>query len=152
MLPLDLNEIADEVARLALPDARRRGVALETELASGLPAVLGDRVYLQQVLLNLFLNGMDAMIDTPQAERRIVVRTQRTGEQSVSVSVSDTGHGIPSDRLSNVFKSFYTTKEHGMGLGLAIARSIVEVHGGRIWASNNPGGGATLCFSLPVAS
>ena len=152
MLPVDLNQIADEVARLAAPDARRRGVVVETELAPGLPLVCGDRVYLQQVLLNFFLNGMDAMIDTPQAERRIVVRTQSNGEQSVSVSVIDAGHGIRSGQLSDVFKSFYTTKEHGMGLGLAIARSIIEVHGGRIWASNNPRGGATLCFSLPVAS
>ena len=152
MLPVDLNQIADEVARLASPDARRRGVVVETELAPGLPAVIGDRVYLQQVLLNFLLNGMDAMIDTPQAERRIIVRTQLNGEQSVSVSVIDAGHGIRSGQLSDVFKSFYTTKEHGMGLGLAIARSIIEVHGGRIWASNNPHGGATLCFSLPVAS
>ena len=152
MLPVDLNQIADEVARLASPDARRRGIVVDTELAPALPAVRGDRVYLQQVLLNFFLNGMDAMIDTPQAERRIVVRTQSNGEQSVSVSVIDAGHGIRSGQLSDVFKSFYTTKEHGMGLGLAIARSIIEVHGGRIWASNNPRGGATLCFSLPVAS
>ena len=152
MLPLDLNQIADEVSRLASPDARRRGIVVETELSPALPAVRGDRVYLQQVLLNFFLNGMDAMTDTPQAERRIIVRTQLNGEQSITVSVIDTGHGIRSGQLSDVFKSFYTTKEHGMGLGLAIARSIIEVHGGRIWASNNPRGGATLCFSLPVAS
>jgi PAS domain S-box-containing protein len=152
MIPLDLNEIAEEVARLALPDAHRRGVVVETEFVSDLPAVRGDRVYLQQVLLNLLLNGMDAMIDTPQAERHIVLRTGRNGEQSVSVSVSDTGHGIRPDQLSNVFNSFYTTKEHGMGLGLAIARSIIEVHGGRIWASNNLGGGATFCFTVPTTT
>jgi two-component system, LuxR family, sensor kinase FixL len=152
MHPLDLNEVADEVVQLVSTDARRRSVALETEIASGLPVVRGDRIYLQQVLLNLLLNGMDAMMDTPQADRRIIVRTQRSGEQSVSVSISDSGHGIPSDRLSHVFESFYTTKEHGMGLGLAIARSIIEVHGGRIWASNNPGGGATFCFTLPATT
>jgi len=151
MLPLDLNEIAEEVARLVLPDARRRNVVVDTELASGLPVVRGDRVYLQQVLLNLLLNGMDAMADIPSAERRIVVRTQHNGERSVSVSVSDTGHGIPSDQLSNVFKSFYTTKERGMGLGLAVARSIIEVHGGRIWASADSRSGATFNFTLPTA-
>jgi PAS domain S-box-containing protein len=147
-VPLDLNELAVEVAQLALPDARRRGVAVETDLALGLPAVLGDRVYLQQVLLNLFLNGMDAMADTPPAERRLIVRTQRTRE-AISVSVSDTGHGIGQDRLSHIFKSFYTTKEHGMGLGLAIARTIIEAHGGRICAENNEGG-ATFRFTVPV--
>lgn len=102
------------------------------------------------MLLNLILNGMDAMNDTPEGERRIVVRTQTNGDQTLMVSVTDTGHGIAADRLPSVFNSFFTTKEHGMGLGLAIARSIVEVHGGRIWASNNPAGGATFFFTLPV--
>ena len=152
MLPLDLNKIADEVVQLALHDARRRGIVLETALESGLPVVRGERVYLQQVLLNLLLNGMDAMLDTPRANRRLLVCTQRDGKESVGVSVSDTGHGIPTDRLSSVFDSFYTTREHGMGLGLAIARSIIEVHGGRIWASNNPHGGATLTFTLPATT
>ncbi len=152
MLSLDLNEIAAEVARMVLPDARRRNVVLQTELAPGLPVVRGDRVYLQQVLLNLLLNGMDAMSETPQAERRIVVRTELSEGNSVSVSVSDAGHGIRSDKLSDVFKSFYTTKKHGMGLGLAVARSIIEIHEGRIWANNNPGGGATFKFTLPTAT
>jgi PAS domain S-box-containing protein len=150
LVPLDLNELVGEVMGLVLPDARRRGVALETQLASGLPAVLGDRVCLQQVLLNLLLNGMDAMIDTPQEERRIVVCTQRTGEKSVSVSVSDKGHGIPPGWQSKIFESFLTTKEHGMGLGLAIARSLIDAHGGRIWAENNENGGATFRFNLPT--
>jgi two-component system, LuxR family, sensor kinase FixL len=150
MLPLDLNEVAEEVVRLVSADAHRRNVALETEFASGPTAIRGDRVHLQQVLLNLLLNGMEAMIDMPQGARRIVVRTERTADQTVKVSVSDTGHGIPSDRLPHVFDSFFTTKEHGIGLGLAIARSIVEVHGGRIWASNDPGGGATFSFTLPA--
>jgi signal transduction histidine kinase len=116
-----------------------------------LPAVRGDRVHLQQVLLNLLLNAIDAMADTPPAERRIVVRTARDGDRSVRVSISDRGHGVPQDKLARIFDAFVTTKEHGLGLGLALARSIVEAHGGRIEAANNPGGGATFAFVLPVA-
>jgi PAS domain S-box-containing protein len=149
MLPLDLNEIAGEVVRLGAGDARRRNVALETDFAGDLGAIRGDRIQLQQVLLNLILNGLDAMEDTPVPERRIVVRTHGDGDRWVKMSVSDGGHGIPPDRLPRIFESFYTTKEHGMGLGLAIARSIIEVHGGRVWASNNLGGGATFTVALP---
>jgi PAS domain S-box-containing protein len=152
MLPLDLNEVAGEVGRLVAANASRRNVALETELAPALPAVRGDRVHLQQVLLNLLLNAIDATLDTPPAERRIVVRTERDGEGTVRVSISDRGHGVPSDKLPRIFDAFVTTKEHGLGLGLALARSIVEAHGGRIEARNNPGGGATFCFVLPTAA
>jgi PAS domain S-box-containing protein len=151
MLPLDINEVAGEVGRLVAANASRRSVALETEFAPGLPAVRGDRVHLQQVLLNLLLNAIDAMADTPAAERRIVVRTAPDGGRSVRVSISDRGHGVPPDKLPRIFDAFVTTKEHGLGLGLALARSIVEAHGGRIEAANNPGGGATFAFVLPVA-
>jgi PAS domain S-box-containing protein len=152
MAPLDIDSVADEVVKLILPDARRRHVALETEFGSGLPAVRADRVHLQQVLLNLLINGMDAMQDMPDRERRITVRTRSDGGRSVEVSVSDTGRGIPAEGLGKVFESFYTTKEHGMGLGLAIARSIIELHDGRIWARSEPGGGATFSFSLPAVA
>lgn len=150
MIPCDLQEVTDEVVRLLAADARRRKVALEMDFASGTSTISGDRVHLQQVLVNLILNGMEAMIDTPESARRIAVRIQSNGEQTLIVCVTDAGHGIAADKLPRVFDSFFTTKEHGMGLGLAIARSIVEVHGGRIWASNNPGGGATFSFTLPV--
>jgi PAS domain S-box-containing protein len=152
MLPLDLNEVAGEVGRLVAANASRHGVALDTEFAPGLPAVRGDRVHLQQVLLNLLLNAIDAMLDTPPAERRIVVRTARDGDRSVRVSISDQGHGIPPDKLPRIFDAFVTTKEHGLGLGLALARSIVEAHGGRIQARNNPDGGATFYFAVPAAA
>jgi PAS domain S-box-containing protein len=151
MLPLDLNEVAGEVGRLVAANASRHSVALETEVAPGLPAVRGDRVHLQQVLLNLLLNAIDAMTDTPPAERRIVVRTGRDGGRSVRVSISDRGPGVPPDKLPRIFDAFVTTKEHGLGLGLALARSIVEAHGGRIEAVNNPAGGATFSFVLPAA-
>ena len=97
-------------------------------------------------------NGMDAMRDAPEEGRRLVVHSERDGDGLVRISVSDRGHGIPADRLVRVFDSFYTTKEHGMGLGLAIARSIVELHGGHIWAENDSAGGATLRFTLPTVS
>jgi signal transduction histidine kinase len=139
------------VGRLVAANASRHSVALETEVAPGLPAVRGDRVHLQQVLLNLLLNAIDAMTDTPPAERRIVVRTGRDGGRSVRVSISDRGPGVPPDKLPRIFDAFVTTKEHGLGLGLALARSIVEAHGGRIEAVNNPAGGATFSFVLPAA-
>jgi PAS domain S-box-containing protein len=149
MLPIDINEVADEVVHLVSADARQRKVEIACQYATDLPALRGDRVHLQQVLLNLIINGLDAMADTPEPRRRIVVRTEADGS-GVGVRVIDAGHGIPPDKLRAAFESFFTTKEHGMGLGLSIARSIVELHGGRIWASNNVEGGATLTFTLPA--
>ena len=149
--PLDLNEVTSGVLQLLGADAARRGVALETDLAPGLPAVHGDRVHLQQVLLNLLLNGMEAMADTPAPQRRLAVRTARS-DSGVEVAVTDSGPGIPPERLPRLFDSFFTTKQDGMGLGLSIARSIVEAHGGRIWAENRADGGATLRFALSAES
>jgi PAS domain S-box-containing protein len=151
MSPLRINEVVTEVILLASGDARRQSVALETELGSGPGEVLGDRVHLQQVLLNLILNGLEAMGDIPEGRRRLVVRTDRDGGEHVKVSVIDSGGGIPVERLPHVFESFFTTKEEGMGLGLAIARSIIDLHDGRIWAENNGDGGAAFHFTLPVA-
>ena len=150
MLPLDINEVADEVIQLVSADARQRKVELACQFATGLAPVRGDRVHLQQVLLNLILNGLDALADTPVPLRRIVVRTERDGD-GAKVCVIDSGHGIPPDKLKAVFESFFTTKQHGMGLGLSIARSIVELHGGRLGASNNANRGATFTFTLPTA-
>ena len=147
--PLDLNEVASGVLQLVGGDAARRGVALEIELAPGLLAVPGDRVHLQQVLLNLLLNGMEAMADTPAAQLRLAVRTARN-DGGVEVTVTDSGPGIPRERLPRLFESFFTTKPDGMGLGLSIARSIIEAHGGRIWAENRPEGGASFRFTMPV--
>ena len=147
--PLDVNEIAAGVLQLLDAEAARRGVAVKDELASRLPAVRGDRVHLQQVLLNLILNAMDAMAHTPAGERRLAVRTA-CGAGLVEVEVMDRGHGLDPARLPHLFDSFYTTKADGMGLGLSIARSIVEAHGGRIWAENRAGGGAAFRFTLPA--
>jgi PAS domain S-box-containing protein len=147
-LPLDVNQVIREIAALVHTDTVLRNVVIDLDLAPDLPRVRGDRVQLQQVLLNLVLNGMEAM--GPHGEgRRIVVRTLQT-EGAVRIAVRDQGPGIPGDQLSGIFETFYTTKPDGMGMGLAISRSIVEAHGGRIWAENNPDRGATFSFTLPA--
>ena len=102
------------------------------------------------MLLNLILNGMEAMSESSESNRRLTMRTAYDGKSNAEVAVEDSGHGIPSDRLPRLFDSFFTTKTHGMGLGLSIVRSIVEAHGGRIWAENNSSGGACFRFTLPV--
>ena len=146
---LDVNEVAGDILRLVGGDARRRRVTLSTEFVPSLPAVDGDLVSLQQVMLNLLVNAMDALDQEKTDERRVVVRT-RLADAAVEVAVSDTGHGIPADRLPRLFDAFFTTKADGLGLGLAIARSIVESHGGRIWAEDHGGRGATFRLTLPT--
>jgi signal transduction histidine kinase len=150
--PLDLNELVADALRLVDGESRRRGIELETELSAVLPAVRGDKTQLQQVLLNLVLNGMDVMVDSSAAKRRIIVQTASDPNEETEVVVTDTGPGISPDRLPRLFDAFFTTKEYGMGLGLSIARSIIEAHGGRIWAENNADGGATFRFTLPNAA
>jgi PAS domain S-box-containing protein len=150
MRALDLNEALDEVTRLVSGDAVVRGVSIRLELADGLPPVLGDRVQLQQVALNLVLNGMDAMRESGTRDRALVLRTARAGAKTVRVEVQDSGAGINEGDMDKIFQTFYTTKPDGMGMGLAISRSIVDVHGGRLEAHNNPDGGATFSFTLPI--
>jgi two-component system sensor kinase FixL len=146
---LDVNEVATDILRLVGGAARLRGVALRTELVPSLPAIAADRVCLQQVVLNLLLNALDALDHVEEQERELIVRTRRL-DDAVEVAVSDTGRGIPADRLPKLFDAFFTTKKEGLGLGLAIARSIVEAHGGRIWAEDHGGRGATFRLTLPA--
>jgi PAS domain S-box-containing protein len=147
-LPLDVNQVVREIAALVHTDSVIRNVEIALDLAHGLPPVRGDRVQLQQVLLNLVLNGMEVI--GPYGEgRRIVLQTLQA-EGMVRVAVRDQGPGIPGDKLSRIFETFYTTKHDGMGMGLAISRSIVEAHGGHIWAENNADRGATFAFALPI--
>ena len=147
---IDLNAVTSDVLRLVDGETRRRGVKIEKQFADNLPFVRGDAIHLQQVLLNLILNGLEAMSESSESNRRLTMRTAYDGKSNVEVAVEDSGPGIPSDRLPRLFDSFFTTKSHGMGLGLSIVRSIVEAHGGRIWAENNSSGGACFRFTLPV--
>lgn len=146
---LDVNEIASETLALAHADILARGISVRCELAPGAGSVSGDRVQLQQVLLNLIVNGCDAMQANDPAERRLTI-SSKNGDGMVRLAVADCGCGIPADKLDRLFEAFYTTKEHGLGLGLTICRSIVAAHGGQLLASNNPGRGATFCLALPA--
>jgi PAS domain S-box-containing protein len=149
--PLDVNEVLGELLRLVETEARRRGMRLRVELAPALQAVDADRVSLQQVVLNLIVNAMDAMERAARGQREVLVQTlqRRTG---VEIAVSDAGAGLAPERMPKLFDAFFTTKEEGMGLGLAIARSIVEAHGGDIWAEDRGRSGATFRVWLPAAA
>ena len=150
--PVDVNEVIQDAVAIVQPDAQSRGVQLETNLATALRPILGDRIHLQQVLLNLVMNAMDAVAAMPPERRRVRVWSM-PNDSEVQVGVADTGTGIPAERLMVIFEPFYTTKSNGrgMGMGLAIARGIVEAHNGRMAADNNAGGGATVWFSIPAA-
>jgi len=148
-VPLDLNEIVGEVAWLVRTDAILRNVSLSLEFDADLPKVLGDRVQLQQVVLNLVLNGLEAM-ESRAGERTLVIRTARDGAAAVRVAVQDSGSGIDEKDLDRMFEPLYTTKAEGLGMGLAIVRTIVDAHGGGLGAANNAQGGATVHFTLPL--
>jgi signal transduction histidine kinase len=147
--PVDVNQLARDTAALVAADARSRDVELDLSLAPGPAMASGEPIYLQQVLLNLLLNAIAAVSSEPPNRRRVRVQTT-SGNGVVETVVSDTGHGIPTDQLATIFEPFVTTKAEGLGVGLSIARSIVEAHGGGIEAANNPEGGATFRFTLPA--
>ncbi len=146
---VQLNPLIEDVLRLVNGDAMRRHVRIHVHFDSNLPEVLGDHIGLQQVILNLVVNGMEAVAELPANERSVWVSTSGRNQELI-VAVRDSGHGIPMEAFDRVFESFFTTKREGIGLGLSISRSIIEAHGGAIWAENNHDRGATFCFSLPL--
>jgi two-component system, LuxR family, sensor kinase FixL len=148
-VPLDLNGVVDEVAQLVRNDVVVRNVPMRLDLATGLPRVRGDRVQLQQVVLNLVLNGLEAMREVNGREPALVIRTSRAGA-TVTVAIEDSGTGIEMQDVEQIFQPLYTTKTEGLGMGLAIARTIIDAHGGQLRALNNVAGGATFEFTLPV--
>jgi PAS domain S-box-containing protein len=147
---LDLNAVTQEIVTLSLSELQRNRVVLRTDLAGDLPAVTGDRIQLQEVILNLLRNASDAMVGVDDRPRELLVRTERENADHVRVTVRDAGVGLDRQHLDKLFDAFYTTKRDGMGMGLSISRSIVERHDGRIWAESNAGPGATFSFSIPV--
>jgi C4-dicarboxylate-specific signal transduction histidine kinase len=148
---LDLRDLIAETIALAQPDAKTRRLRLVMDAAPQLPAVRGDRVQLQQVLLNLIINAMDAMGPASPGDGEVLVRAMGRQGGEVEVEVSDSGSGIPTERITQVFEPFFTTKPDGMGMGLAISRTIIEAHGGSVRAANNKSKGATVSFTLPAA-
>jgi signal transduction histidine kinase len=147
---LDLNDIVRETFEFLSTLAVGRKVELVSGIAPDALPILGDRIQLQQVILNLVVNGIDAMKDTPNENRVISIQTSRV-EKFAELSVSDCGPGIPEDKIKEVFEPFFTSKPGGMGMGLSIARAITEAHNGRIWAENEPGG-ATFRIKLPISN
>jgi signal transduction histidine kinase len=146
---LDLNELTAEVIALSLSDLQRNRVILRSELAEDLPPIIGDRVQLQQVTLNLLRNASDAMVGVDDRPRQLLVRTQREENDRVRLSVQDAGCGVNPEDFERLFEAFYTTKNGGMGIGLSLSRSIIERHQGRLWAEPNDGPGITFSFSIP---
>jgi PAS domain S-box-containing protein len=147
---LDLNEVIEDVLKLLHGDLLNQHVVVDRELAETLPAVRGDRVQMQQVIINLIVNACDAMSDTESSKRRLSVRTESRDGDGVRAAVGDQGCGIAPDQLERVFEPFVTTKSKGMGLGLAVCRTIIAAHGGALWAENNPEAGACFVITLPT--
>lgn len=148
---VDMNELTAEVLSMMLPDALRRKVTIQTTLEPGLPRIPADRLQLQQVLLNLVDNALDAMDDTPSRSRRLQVFTESQDDDNVKVVVLDSGSGIDPAQAQRLFDSFFTTKGDRLGLGLSMARAIVHMHGGEMWTESGPSGGTAFIFTLPLS-
>ena len=150
MVSLDISDVIREVIVLMGAEFRRHGVRVETSLRSDLDSVIGDRVQLQQVVLNLIMNGIEAMADSAHEHRQLQIRSARDEPGRVLVAVEDSGPGLDLASADRLFEAFFTTKPEGMGMGLSICRSIIDAHGGRLWASPNLPNGAVFQFTLPA--
>jgi signal transduction histidine kinase len=150
-VPLQVNDLVDEAISLVKREMFNHQVSLRKELASALPMVSVDRIQLQQVITNLAINSMEAMQSVTDRPRELTIQSRRDGEHQVRVTVKDCGTGIPAETADLLFSAFFTTKPHGMGMGLSIGRSIIEAHGGRLWAEPNVPHGAAFHFTLPLA-
>ncbi len=148
--PVDINRLIEEVTWFVREEAANRGIVIRTELASGLPLITADKVQLQQVMLNLIMNGMDALLEKG-GDKEIVISTRRSGDESeIMIAVTDSGVGLTPEQAEKVFEPFFTTKPHGIGLGLSISRSIAEAHAGRLWAEPRATGGAIFQLAIPI--
>jgi two-component system, LuxR family, sensor kinase FixL len=150
LIPIDLNEVVNEALLFVRDELESRSIKLSVKLGAGLPVVPGDRIQLQQVIVNLLVNSIHALTQAEGPTRRIMLDTSADEDGAVGFSIRDSGPGISDENLDRVFESFFTTKQDGMGIGLAICRSIITAHGGSIAASNHPGNGAQFRFSLPA--
>jgi signal transduction histidine kinase len=147
---LDINDVVREVIALSDGELRRNGVSLGTNFSEGLPPVVVDRVLLQQVILNLIMNAIEAVRAISDRTRILRIRTEEQPSDNIAVLVQDSGVGVDTEHSSRMFEAFYTTKVEGLGMGLTISRSIIEAHGGRLWTVANGGPGSTFCFTLPI--
>jgi C4-dicarboxylate-specific signal transduction histidine kinase len=146
---VDVNEVIEEMILLLHGETTRYAISVRTDLATDLPQVMGDRVQLQQVMMNLMVNSIDAMKDV-DGTRELTIKSQRAEDEQVLMSISDTGVGLPPQQADQIFNAFFTTKPHGTGMGLRISRSIIESHGGRLWAADNSPRGASFYLTLPA--
>jgi signal transduction histidine kinase len=146
---VDINEVVREMIVLLRGETTRCSISVRTELAEDLPGVMGDRIQLQQVLLNLIMNSIEAM-KVVNGSRDLAIKSQRSEKEQLMVSVSDTGVGLPPQQADQIFNAFFTTKPHGTGMGLRIIRSIIESHGGRLWSADYSPRGATFYLTLPT--
>jgi C4-dicarboxylate-specific signal transduction histidine kinase len=151
MMLLDLNDVVQQVVPLVRSEINRHRVSLSVDLALALPPAVGDRVQLQQVIINLVMNGVEAMTTVEDRLRELVIRSGTLDEHRVVVAVQDAGVGLDPRHVDQMFDAFFTTRSAGMGMGLSISRSIIEGHGGRLWATSNPTHGATFQFDLPAS-
>jgi PAS domain S-box-containing protein len=147
----DINELIQEMIALLRNEVRRYSISIQTDLDANLPRVMADSVQVQQVMMNLIMNSIDAMKDVDR-RRELTIRSKRGGDQDLMISVTDSGVGLPSEQSNQIFDAFFTTKSHGLGMGLRISRSIVESHGGRLWAADNSPHGASFSFTLPISA